>query len=328
MRNTGHDPTVQQTRQRNIPYIAEAAVLDAVPPKAAVESTKLAFERHAAGEWMMPPKVYLNSPPGDFRAMPARGEGLAILKWVTSFPENPKRGLPVVMGLILVSDAETGEDLAVVDGRSVTQLRTGAAAAVSALTLSPTGAGTVGLIGCGINGAWAARCLRAVGFVRGICHDSDPTRASVVADELGWMTGDRDEAASQDVVVTVTPGRTPVIFDSDLRPGQHFAVLGADGPGKGETELGVLQRCRLFCDDWDQASGGGELSEAVAHGCIAKDDVTPLGTAIADRSKARRSADEITLFDSTGLAIQDLGIVLTVLKALKAAEIETQDIER
>ena len=81
---------------REIPYIAAAAVIEAVPPERAVAVTRTAFERYAAGEWTMPPKVYLDSPPGDFRAMPARGDGVALLKWVTSFPDNPKRGLPVV----------------------------------------------------------------------------------------------------------------------------------------------------------------------------------------------------------------------------------------
>jgi len=307
---------------RGIPFIAEAAVVEAVAPELAVEVTRRAFERYAAGEWTMPPKVYLESPPGDFRAMPARGEGIAILKWVTSFPDNPKRGLPVVTGLILVSDAQTGEELAVVDCRSVTSLRTGAAAAVSTLALAPAGARGVGLIGCGVNGAWAGRCLRAAGFERGVCHDADPAAASALAAELGWSAAGREEAASQDVVVTVTPGNAPVVLDSDLRPGQHLVALGADAPGKSEIELAALGRCRLFCDDWKQASGGGELTEAVARGLVAEADVVPLGAVLAEPGRGRRGEDEITLFDSTGLAIQDLGIVLAVLEAWRAGEID------
>src|SRR5918998_3918210 len=112
----------------------------------------------------MPAKVYLDAPPaGDFRAMPARGDGLATLKWVTSFPHNPERGLPVVTGALLVSSAETGELLAIVDCASVTSLRTGAAAAVSAQALAADGARGVGVIGCGVHGTWAARCLAAAG---------------------------------------------------------------------------------------------------------------------------------------------------------------------
>src|SRR5688500_6103707 len=129
----------------------------------------------------MPPKVYLAVPPaGDFRAMPAKGGGLAILKWVTSFPGNPARGLPVVTGALLVSSAETGELLGIVDCASVTSLRTGAAAAVSAQALAIEGAETTGVIGCGVNGAWAARCLAAAGYGPGLCSDPRPEAAAAL----------------------------------------------------------------------------------------------------------------------------------------------------
>ena len=198
--------------------------------------------------------------------MPARGEGLAILKWVTSFPRNVERGLPAVAGALLVSSAETGELLAVLDCATVTSLRTGAAAAVSARALAAEGASTVGVIGCGVNGAWAARCLVAAGYGPGVCFDPRAEAAEAVASDLGWRTGQRGEAAAQDVVVSVTPGSEPVILASDLREGQHLAVLGADAAGKSEVELDALERCRLYCDDWEQAAAGGELSAAVVGG--------------------------------------------------------------
>jgi len=141
----------------------------------------------------MPPKVYLDSPPGDFRAMPARGDGIALLKWVTSFPANPERGLPVVTGVIVLSKAETGEELAIIDCRSVTWLRTGAAAAVSARALAREDAATVGIIGCGVNGAWAARCLAAAGYGPGVCHDARAGSAEALAGELDWRVGSRAE---------------------------------------------------------------------------------------------------------------------------------------
>src|SRR5262249_50754557 len=158
-----------------------------------------------------------------FRAMPARGDGLALLKWVTSFPGNSAKGLPVVRGAVLLSDATTGEELAVIECSSVTSLRTGAAAAVSAQVLAREGARSVGIIGCGVNGAWAARCLAAVGCGPGVCSDLRVETAEALASELGWRVGDRAEAAAQDVVVTVTPGDDPVILAGDLRPGQHVA---------------------------------------------------------------------------------------------------------
>src|SRR3954453_6227790 len=139
-------------------------VLAAVSPREAIDRTREAFLRHRRGEWHMPAKVYLESPPhGDFRAMPALGDGLAILKWVSSFPQNRARDLPAVMGVLLVSDATTSEPVAIIDARSVTALRTGAVAPVAARALARVGAQSVGIVGCGVHGAWVARCMAADG---------------------------------------------------------------------------------------------------------------------------------------------------------------------
>jgi alanine dehydrogenase len=300
----------------DVPVLDATAVLAAVDPVAAIERTRLAFERHARGEWEMPAKVYLGAPPnGDFRAMPARGNGFALLKWVTSFPGNSERGLPVVTGALLLSSAETGELLAVMDCASITSLRTGAGAALSAQALAADDATSVGILGCGVNGVWAARCLAAAGYGPGVCADRRPKAAAGLADELGWVPGTREEAVGQDVVVTVTPGEEPVVLASDLRLGQHFAVLGADAKGKSEVELAAIERCRLFCDEWEQASSGGELAAAVQTGALARGGVTQLGDVLVGRAEGRGSPEEITLFDSTGLAIQDLGIAIAVYEA-------------
>ena len=303
------------------------AVLAAVSPADAIERTRTAFERHATGAWEMPPKVYVDAPPaGDFRAMPARGDGIATLKWVTSFSRNPLRGLPVVAGALLVSSAETGELLAILDCASVTSLRTGAAAAVSAQALAADGARGVGVIGCGVNGTWAARCLAAAGFGPGVCFDPRPEAAAALARELEWESGPREQAAAQQIVVTVTPGNRPVIGPADLRAGQHLAALGADAHGKAEVELEALARCRLFCDEWEQASKGGELAHAVTAQRIGRDDVTEIGDVLLGSAAGRREAEEITLFDSTGLATQDLAIAAAVLDAWRAGSLDAPTI--
>ena len=312
----------------SVPVFDADAVFAAVSPRAAIEATRTAFLRHHGGDWVMPAKTYVGAPPhGDFRAMPARGEGLAILKWVTSFPDNPARGLPVVAGALLASSAESGALLAIVDCPSVTSLRTGAAAAVSARALARDDARSVGVIGCGVNGAWAARCLAAAGYGDGVCFDQRAAVAEALAGELGWRTGLRDEAIAQDVVVTVTPGEEPVVFAPDLRPGQHYAALGADAAGKGEIERGALAGCRLFCDEWEQASKGGELSGAVSAGLVERAAVTELGAVLAGDAAGRGDEGEVTLFDSTGLAIQDLGIALAVIDAHRTGLIEAPTIE-
>jgi ornithine cyclodeaminase/alanine dehydrogenase-like protein (mu-crystallin family) len=300
----------------DVPVLDHDTVFAAVSPSEAIARTREAFIRHRAGEWVMPPKVYLESPPhGDFRAMPALGDGVAILKWISSFPGNPGRGLPTVIGVLLVSDAETSEPLAIVDARSVTALRTGAVAPVAARALARPDAATVGIVGCGLHGAWAARCMAADGYGPGVCHDTRPELAEALAAELGWRTGALDEALAADVVCCVTPGAEPVVDTVGLHPGQHYNMLGADGPGKAEATIEAVAACALFCDEWAQASHGGELTGAVEEGLVTRDRVTDLGAVLAGEAPGRPGSETVTMFDSTGLAIQDLAISAAAYRA-------------
>jgi alanine dehydrogenase len=299
-----------------LPVLDHDAVLAAVPLPNAIERVAEAFVAHHRGEWVMPPKVYLPAPPnGDFRAMPARGGGLALLKWVTSFPGNPARGLPTVTGVICLSDATTGEPLMLLDARSVTALRTGAVAAVAARALARRDARTVGLLGCGLHGAWTARALAAAGYGPGVCYDPNEEAAFALARELGWAAGARADALGAEIVCCVTPGHEPVVEAGDLRPGMHLNMLGADGPGKAEATPGGVASCALFCDEWEQASHGGELTGAVSEGLVTRDQVTELGAVLAGEHAGRPGPEAVTLFDSTGLAIQDLAVAKAALEA-------------
>jgi alanine dehydrogenase len=303
----------------DLPVFDYDSVLAAVDPLDAIDRVRHGFVEFASGEWVMPPKVYLDaSPAGDFRAMPAKGAGLAMLKWVTSFPGNPAAGLPVVMGVICVSSAADGEPLALVDVRAVTALRTGAVAAVAAQELAREDARTVGIVGCGLHGAWAARCLAAAEYGPGLVYDPDPEAAGALAGELGWEAGALRDVLECDVVTCCTPGSEPVVRAGDLQPGVHLNMLGADGPGKAEAEIAAVERCVLFCDEWEQASHGGELTGAVLAGRVARDRVTDLGAVITGKAPGRPDPAAVTLFDSTGLAIQDLAICVALLEAHRA----------
>ena len=311
----------------SLPVLDHDAVLAAVPPAAAIAEVREAFLRFRAGDWVMPAKVYLQSPPhGDFRAMPARGDGLALLKWITSFPGNPQRGLPTVNGVICLSDAETGLPLMLLDARAVTALRTGAVAAVASVALAAANAASVGLIGCGLHGAWAARCLAEAGFGPGVCADPDASAATRLAAELGWSVGPAAEALKADVVCCVTPGSSPLFDVGDLRPGQHLNMLGADGPGKAEATPAAVAACRVFCDEWQQASHGGELTGAIEAGLIQRADVGELGAVLSGQSPGRDNPRETTLFDSTGLAIQDLAVAAAAYRAWRDGAIEAQTV--
>ncbi|MDQ3587679.1 MAG: ornithine cyclodeaminase family protein [Actinomycetota bacterium] len=307
----------------------QATVLEGLPPLEAIDRVRRGFEEYGSGRWAMPPKTYLDAdaPGADFRAMPARGGGLAILKWVTSFTNNPAAGLPVVMGAILVSSSQDGRPLALVDARSVTALRTGAVAAVAAQELAREDAGSVGLIGCGLHGAWAARCLAAAEYGPGVVYDPDPERAGALAGELGWEAGTREDALGQDVVTCVTPGSEPVVRAADLRRGLHLNFLGADAPGKAEAELEVVTAATLFCDEWEQATHGGELTGAVEAGLVERGRVTELADVLTGSAPGRPGADAVTLFDSTGLAIQDLALCQALLEAYAAGAVRAAEIE-
>jgi alanine dehydrogenase len=305
-----------------VPYLTARDVEAAVSPARAVEAVRDAFVAYARGEWTMPPKVYVPAyPAGDFRAMPALGAGHALLKWVTSFPGNPAQGLPTVTGLVLVSDASNGTLRAVLDAGTVTALRTGAAAVLAAETLGRPGAETAAVIGAGVNGVAAARTFRARGRDVSL-WDVDAARAQTAADELGaGVAPSREEALAADLLVTVTPGRELVLGEGSLRPGQHASLMGADGPGKAEIAVEELARVRVFCDDWEQASHNGDLAHAVEAGALTRDAVTELGAVLTGDAAGRGGDEEVTVFDSTGLAIQDLAIALAALERVDELDV-------
>ena len=284
-------------------------------PERAVDVVRDAFVAYARGEWSMPSKVYVPAyPAGDFRAMPALGGGFALLKWVTSFPGNPALGLPTVTGLVLLSDASNGVPVAVLDAGAVTAIRTGAAAVLAAETLGRADAESAAVLGAGVNGRAAAKTFLARGQSVSI-WDVDLDRAEAAAVELGAeVAASREAALDADLVVTVTPGHEVLFPTGSLRAGQHASLMGADGPGKAEIAVEELARVHVFCDDWEQASHNGDLVHAVEAGTVARERVTELGAVLVGDAVGRETSDEVTVFDSTGLAIQDLAIGIEVVR--------------
>jgi ornithine cyclodeaminase/alanine dehydrogenase-like protein (mu-crystallin family) len=184
----------------------------------------------------------------------------------------------------------------------------------------------VSVVGAGVNGKAVARTFLARGR-RVSVFDLDPARTRAIADELGVDAAESEEdALGADVVATVTPGKQVLLREGSLRDGQHVSLMGADGPDKCEIAAAELARTSVFCDDWEQASHAGDLAHAVEAGLVAREQATALGAVLTGDAPGRRSASEITVFDSTGLAIQDLAIALAAYEVAEQLDLSRIDI--
>ena len=283
------------------------------------------FVEYAGGDWEMPPKVYLDAPPnGDFRAMPAKGGGHGDPQVGHLVPAATREaGLPVVMGMICVSSADDGEPLALVDVRAVTALRTGAVAAVAAQELAREDAAASGIVGCGLHGAWAARCLAAAEYGPGVCFDPDPEAAGRAGRRAGL--GGRQPRGGAGV-------RRRHLRHARRRAG---GARGRPAPGRSTSTCSAPtararprpsvarggRRPSSSATSGQQASHGGELTGAVEAGLVGRDDVRELGAVLTGAAPGRSGDGAVTLFDSTGLAIQDLAICLALLDAHTAGRV-------
>lgn len=289
---------------------------------ATVAAVEGAFAAHGRGETLMPPKVYieLEKHCGDFRAMPAYMDGAAGLKWVNCHAENPSRHeLPTVRGMYILSDPATANVLAVMDATWLTAARTGAAAAVAAKYLARPDSNTVGFVG---SGAQARTIMAALQIpypnLEVVTSDKNHDSAEGFATEVGGRVGTVEEAAGCDILCTATPSRSPVIERSWIRPGTHINAMGADAHGKQELDSQILLDGVVVVDDIAQAKGSGEVNVPLQSGQLSIGDLRgSLGEVIAGLKPGRSTEEEITVFDSTGLAIQDVALARVVYNAAR-----------
>lgn len=281
--------------------------------ESAVPAVEAAFAAHGRGETVMPPKVYLSLEErhgGDFRAMPSSMDGLAGVKWVNSHPGNPvKHGLPSVMGTFILSDAGTAAPLAILDATWLTAVRTGAAAAVATKHLHRRAPRSVGFLGCGVQ----ARVMHAAhrvlfGAFEALCADVRPEAARAFAEEIGGRAVPVAEASACEVVCLATPARAPVLRRADVAAGAHVNAMGADAPGKQEVDPAVLRDARVYVDDMEQATHSGEVNVPLHDGTYARERIAGTLGAVAAGLAPPPPEGSLTLFDSTGLAVQDLAL--------------------
>lgn len=287
----------------------------------AIEAVERAYRATAENDAVMPPKEYLMPPRshGDFRAMPAYLFGKAGLKWVSVYPENQTRNLPTVMAVFILNDPETGYPLAIMDATVLTDYRTGAAGAVAVKHLAPEGAKTLGIVGAGKQAHSILTSILSLFQPEEICIWS-------LEKEISWLEGFEggsiaraplEKVSACDIVCTVTPTTRPLVRAEWVREGTLVVAAGADAPGKEELEPALLTKAKVIVDDIHQASHAGEINVPVS-----KERFDPrsiygtIGEVIAGKNPGREG-NEIIVFDSTGIAVQDVSLGSAIFEAAK-----------
>jgi alanine dehydrogenase len=304
---------------------------------AVVDAVEEAFAADAAGDTQMPAKSYIDLPQhdGDFRSMPAyidRTDGAgweaAGVKWVNSHPSNPEtHDLPTVMGTMVYSDPETALPLAIMDGTTLTRLRTGAAAAVATRHLAREDATSLGLVGAGVQSYTQLEAIAEVRPVETVVvADVDERAVAAFRDRYGEAfdvrAGSVAEAAACDVVSTTTPVEEPVVDAVGERT--HVNAMGADAAGKHEIADDVLAGAKIVIDDHDQCVHSGEINVPYGRGVLTDADIhAELAEVVAGTRSGREPDDGVTVFDSTGLAIQDVAAAHVVYEHAREQDVGT-----
>jgi len=282
-----------------------------------------AFRDWTEGKGEMPSKVYLKVKDGDFRAMPAALPGAAGMKWVNVHTGNPAKGLPTVMAVLIYNDPATGYPLAIMDATEATAFRTAATSAIASKYLARKDSRTLGIIGAGRQSYYHIIAHQQIFKLNEIrVWDILPGATERLIESLKNMPIKKcsiEEVVKADIVCTLTPAQHPVVEKKWLVPGTHINAVGADAEGKEELEPAILNEALLVVDDLRQASHAGEINVPVSKGLLKKGQIyAELGEIIAGRKKGRTDNQTITLFDSTGLAIEDIAVAkLLYNKALK-----------
>ena len=283
-----------------------------------------AFKHKGLEKVQMPPKAYLfyEKFDGDLRTMPSYVEDMDVsaVKIVNVHPQNAKNyGMRTVMGLLVLIDPHTGAPLAIMDATHITDMRTGAASAIASKYLARPNPRVLGIIGAGNQARTQMLALitQYGSFDEVRIFDLYPEKSKAVARQFRRLYRDRigkvrsvssakDAVSGCDIVVTATSSRSPIVMDEWVGEGTHINCIGADAPGKQELDSRILKRARVIIDDWEQASHSGEINVPLSKGELTKDDVNDeIGRIVAGLSSGRQSDTEITVFCSTGLAVQD-----------------------
>lgn len=322
-------------RNRKTLILSRNEMIGLLTPEEYNDCVEQAFRMFGEDRVYMEPKghIVLDEYPGEWEIMPSYIEEpeAAACKWVSiRFDNRAKHDLPTVFSILIYTEPETGFPLAICDGSHHTNMRTGASAAVSTKWLARPDSKVLAVVGAGDSARGALKCSRNVfewDEVRVWSRSEETIEECLqeVADDCHHLpiraTLDLEEAVrGADVVVTVTPAQKWLVADEWVDPGTHFACIGGGLAGSQELEPSLLARARVFTDDIRQCVDDGEINVAVSEGLYSADDVAgDFGGVVAGKLDGRQSADQITVFDSTGIALQDSATVpLEYERALEA----------
>jgi alanine dehydrogenase len=309
----------------------QSEVLAAIDMREALTAVEDIFRLHGRKQVQMPPKVYLELPGGDVRAMPAYAPplGFAAVKNINMHPGN--QGMPSIIGTLTLFDPHTGFPLAIMDATAITRLRTGAASGVATRFLARADAAVLSLIGAGNQAHTQLEAILAVRsrIERVMVYDVDAERATAFArraiERFGivvQIAGSAEEAARKaDILTTLTPVRTPIVQAEWIRPGTHINAIGADAAGKQELASALTASAKVIVDDMEQATHSGEVNVPLKQGVLSKSNIyAELGSVVAGVKAGRQNVTDITIFDSTGLALQDLACAAHIYRKLTASQ--------
>ena len=284
-----------------------------------IEAVEQAFRHSALGKARMPAKAYVVLDQGDLRAMPAALPGSVGMKWANVHPQNPSLGLPTVMAILIYNDPATGYPLAVMDATDITAYRTAAASAIASRYLARKDSQTLGIVGAGRQ-AYTHLAAHAEFFDFSSIRVFDRLDAAV-AGLINSFPGyplracSLEETVASDIVCTLTPSKEPFVRREWVAPGTHINAIGADAAGKEELEPSILKEAIIVVDDLEQASAAGEINIPIKNGLIAIEQVyATLAEIIVGKKQGRIDEKVVTVFDSTGLAIEDIAVAELVYK--------------
>jgi alanine dehydrogenase len=317
-------------------FISHEKIKTLLDMPSVLNAVEAAFGSYARGKVQMPPKIYLDFKKygGDLRIMPTYMEelGIAGTKIVNVHPQNQEKGLPTVMATIILNDPQTGALLAIMDGTYITNLRTGASGGIAAKYLARKNSKVIGLVGAGAQAETQLLALHSLFSARGgvmtdgqgsvfsgkiekvkvvgLNYEKTKQFAKRISEEMKLSVeavSSIKEAVDADIICTTTPSYQPIVMKEWIKPGTHINAIGADAPGKEELDSEILKTAKIVIDNFAQASHSGEINVPLAKGIISKENIyAGLGEIIIGKKAGRESDDEITIFDSTGLAIQDI----------------------